>query len=218
MATITERTRKRLTPTQRRDAVRDYHRRQARKARAARRQMAHNHHQLPAPVHAVFEPLAPALTRPTYHRLVLLALAAILTVGGRTVANLLRYLGALAPGHPSSYHRALSHRRWSSPALVRRYITAVLARFAPQGSVALAGDDPVTEHPGAKVYGKGCHRDPVRSSHGFTAYRWGHKWVVLALLVGFPFCRRRWALPLMVALYRPAEKEKGRPLKRAHKT
>jgi hypothetical protein len=156
----------------------------------------------------------------------LLALAAILTVGGRTVANLLRYLGALAPGHPSSYHRLLSHRRWPSRRLARRYIAAVLARFAPRGPVALAGDDTVTEHPGAKVYGKGCHRDPVRSTHGFTAYRWGHKWVVLAVLVGFPSCRRRWALPLMVALYRPAEKAKAKAKekgsspkpKRAHKT
>jgi hypothetical protein len=218
MASITERTRTRLTPKQRRDAVRDYHRRQARKARAARRQIAHHHHQLPTPVHAVFEPLAPALTRPTYHRLVLLALAAILTVGGRTVANLLRSLGALAPGHSSSYHRVLSHRRWRSRRLARRYIAAVLARFAPHGPVAQAGDDTVTEHPGAQVYGKGCHRDPVRSTHSFTAYRWGHKWVVLALLVRFPFCRRRWALPLMVALYRPPEKEKDGPPKRAHKT
>jgi hypothetical protein len=39
-------------------------------------------------------------------------------------------------------------------------------------------------------------------------------------LVGFPSCRRRWALPLMVALYRPAEKQKESSPKpqRAHKT
>jgi hypothetical protein len=209
-----------LSPAKLQQRLRTSRRQQAQRARAARRQIDRNHHRLPTPVHAVFEPLAPALTRPTYHRFVLLALAAILTVGGRTVANLLRYLGALAPGHSSSYHRLLSHRRWPSRRLARRYIAAVLARFAPHGPVALAGDDTVTEHPGAKVYGKGCHRDPVRSTRGFAAYRWGHKWVVLALLVGFPFCRRRWALPLMVALYRPAEKQKEsspKP-KRAHKT
>src|SRR3954454_2923953 len=200
----------RLTPEALQQRLRTSRRQQAQRARAARRRIDRDHHRLPAPVHAVFEPLAPALTRPTYHRLVLLALAAILTVGGRTIANLLRLLGALAPGHPSSYHRLLSHRRWPSRRLARRYIAAVLARFAPHGPVALAGDDTVTEHPGAQVYGKGCHRDPVRSTHGFTAYRWGHKWVVLALLVGFPFCRRRWALPLMVALYRPAEKAKAK--------
>jgi hypothetical protein len=209
-----------LSPAKLQQRLRTSRRQQAQRARAARRQIDRNHHRLPTPVHAVFEPLAPALTRPTYHRFVLLALAAILTVGGRTVANLLRYLGALAPGHSSSYHRLLSHRRWPSRRLARRYIAAVLARFAPHGPVALAGDDTVTEHPGAKVYGKGCHRDPVRSAHGFTAYRWGHKWVVLALLVGFPSCRRRWALPLMVALYRPAEKQKESSPKpqRAHKT
>jgi hypothetical protein len=40
----------------------------------------------------------------------------------------------------------------------------------------------------------------------------------LALLVRFPFCRRRWALPLMVAWYRPPEKPEDGPPKRAHKT
>ena len=42
--------------------------------------------------------------------------------------------------------------------------------------------------------------------------------VLLALLVRFPFCRRRWALPLLVALYRPEAKAiDGAPV-RAHKT
>jgi hypothetical protein len=77
-----------------------------------------------------------------------------------------------------------------------------LRRWVPQGSVPLAGDDTVDEHRGAKVYGKGCHRDPVRSTKSYTAYRWGHKWVVLAVLVPFPFATRPWALPVLVALYR----------------
>ena len=47
-----------------------------------------------------FDLLAPAFTRPTYHRFALLAVAAILTLGGHTICNLLRYLGALAPGSP----------------------------------------------------------------------------------------------------------------------
>jgi hypothetical protein len=56
----------------------------------------------------------------------------------------------------------------------------------------------------------------VRSTHSFTAFRWGHKWVVLAVLVKFPFSRRRWALPLLVALYHsPKDDEKHG---RKHKT
>jgi hypothetical protein len=240
MASISERPHKRSTPKPRREVGRKRHHQQsqpsrlssrqkrrlsreqrrqlARKAGLSRRQLKQCCRQLPQPVHTVFEPLAQALTRPTYHRLVLLALAAILTVGGRTITNLLRCLGGLAAGHSSSYHRVFSHRRWSSRKLARRYIAAVLARFAPNGPVELAGDDTVTEHPGKKVYGKGCHRDPVRSTHSFTAYRWGHKWVVLALLVRNPFSRRRWGLPLMVALYRPEEKARDGPTQRAHKT
>jgi hypothetical protein len=212
---------RRPSPKRLRQQLRDYRRRLARKARASRRRIADDHHRLPAPVRAAFEPLAPALTRPTYHRLVLLALAALLTIGGRTVANLLRTLGALAPGHPSSYHRALSHRRWPTRRLARRYIAAVLDRFAPDGPVLLAGDDTVTEHRGAQVFGKGRHRDPVRSIRSFTTYRWGHKWVVLAMLDRPTSGRRRWALPLLVALYRPEEKETepGAPRpRRAHKT
>jgi transcriptional regulator with XRE-family HTH domain len=240
MASIADRPRKRLSPKEPRKVVgadprqrpqpprlsrrrkkrlsQEQRRQLARKAGLSCRQLKRLCRQLPQPVHTVFEPLAPALTRPTYRRLVVLALAAILTVGSRTIANLLRCLGALAPGHASSYHRVLSLRRWSARRLARRYIAAVLARFAPHGLVALAGDDTVTEHPGAKVYGKGCHRDPVRSTHSFTAYRWGHKWVVLAVLVSFPFCRRRWALPLLVALYRPEEKGIDGVSRRAHKT
>jgi DDE superfamily endonuclease len=239
MASITQRTRKRLSPKEPRQRAgtsprqgaqqprlsrrrqkrlsREQRRQLARKAGLSRRQLKQLCHQLPKPIHTVFGPLAPALTRPTYRRLVLLALAAILTVGSRTIANLLRRLGALVPGHSSSYHRVLSHRRWSARKLARRYIAAVLARFVPEGPIAIVGDDTVTEHPGPQVYGKGCHRDPVRSTHSLTAYRWGHKWVVLAVLVRFPFAHRSWALPLMAPLYRPEDKATDGISKRAHK-
>ena len=69
---------------------------------------------------------------------------------------------------------------------------------------------------GKNVYGKGCHRDPVRTAHSFTAYRWGHKWVALTVLVRVPFATRRWALPLLMALYLP--EEENRRQGRRHKT
>src|SRR4029450_2107184 len=62
------------------------------------------------------------------------------------------------------------------------------------------GDDTVDGHPGKEVYGKARHRDPVRSTHSYTAWRYGHKWVVLAVLVRFPFANRPWALPVLVDL------------------
>jgi Transposase DDE domain len=47
----------------------------------------------------------------------------------------------------------------------------------------------------------------VRSTHSYTAFRWGHQWVVLAILVTFPFASRPWALPVLAALYRNPEKD-----------
>jgi hypothetical protein len=203
MSNRTQRPRKRLSKEQ----LCAFRRKQVREARLARRQLDRIHQQLPKQVHAVFGPLALPFTRPTHHRFVLLALAAILTLGGRTIANLLRCLGALAPGHFSSYHRVFSHRHWSPWKLAHRFAHMVLARFVPQGPIELAGDDTVTEHPGPNVYGKGCHRDPVRSTHSFTAYRWGHKWVALTVLVKVPWATRRWALPLLIVLYQPPRSE-----------
>jgi hypothetical protein len=196
--------------------LRAYRRQLARTARTNRRRLERIHEQLPKQARAILNPLAPAFTRPTYSRIVVLALAAVLTLGARTVSNLLRCLGTLAPGHPTSYHRALWRNRRSSWTRARCYVHAVVARFAGEGTIEVAGDDTVTEHPGPKVHGKSCHRDPVRSTHSFTAYRWGHKWVVLALLVRFPFATRRWALPLLVALYQ--SEEENRKQGRRHKT
>jgi hypothetical protein len=159
---------------------------------------------------------AGAFTRPTFKRFVTLMLGAVLTTGRRTISNLLRTIRGLAPGHPSSYHRVFSRRRWSLWALGHSLTELILRCWVSQGSVPLAGDDTVAEHRGAKVYGKGRHRDPVRSTKTYTAYRWGHKWVVLAILVRFPFATRPWALPVLVALYRSPEW--NRQHGRRHKT
>jgi len=152
-------------------------------------------------------------TLATFVRATLLAVAAILTTGRRTVANLLRTVDGLTDGDPASYHRVLSLAQWSGLSLAALLTRFLIRHFWPQGRIRLVGDDTVTEHPGRKVYGKARHRDPVRSSHSYTAWRWGHKWVVLAVLVRFPFARRPWALPVLVALYRSPQdnRKRGRP-------
>jgi hypothetical protein len=168
---------------------------------------------LPDFAQPVLSSFAPVFYQPTYQRFLVLLLAAILTTGRRTVSNLLRTTAGLARGDASGFHKVLSRRRWSTLALARILARFILDRWVPDGPVYLAGDDTVDEHRGAKVYGKGCHRDPVRSTHSYTAFRWGHKWVVLAIPVRFPFATRAWALPVLVALYHSPEKaaEAGGP-------
>jgi hypothetical protein len=146
--------------------------------------------------------LAPAFTKPTFRRARVLLFAALLTTGRRTVANVLRTAGTLAPGAASSYRRLLSQASWSGLQLAALLARLVVTACCPERLLYLAGDDTVDEHRGKKVHGKARHRDPLRSSHSYTTWRYGHKWVVLALLVRLPFATRPWALPVLVFLYR----------------
>ncbi len=160
---------------------------------------------LPPEAHPLVQVLALHFTSPTYQRFSALLVGAVLTTGRRTVANLLRTLRHLAPGHPADYRRVLSRAPWSGVDLGCALAGFLLDHVIPDGPVALVGDDTVDGHPGRTVYGKARHRDPVRSTHAYTAWRYGHKWVVLAVLVKFPFATRRWALPVLVDLYRTPE-------------
>lgn len=151
------------------------------------------------PVLSMFQP---AFATPTYHRFLVLLLGAILTTGRQTITHILRTVHHHATGHVSSNHRVFSQRRWSSWKLARMLLAFLLNDVVPTGPILLAGDDTFAERPGPQVFGKGRHRDGVRSTHSYTAYRKGHTWVVLSVLVKFPFAVRPWALSVLVALYR----------------
>jgi hypothetical protein len=160
---------------------------------------------LPSAAEPLFMSLSVAFTQPTFQRIVSLAVGAILTIGSRTVTAILRTLGGLVRGDPSTYHRLFSRAAWSLWPLAKVLATAILELIPPDEPVLAPMDDTTTQHRGKKVYGKGCHHDAVRSSHTHVVWRWGHRWVVLAISVKFPFTSRRWALPVLAALYRPRE-------------
>jgi hypothetical protein len=168
---------------------------------------------LPAEARPLLDGLRPVFTHPTLHRFVTLMGSAILTTGRRTVANLLRTAAPLVRGHRTTFQRVLSAAEWSGLRLACQLCRLVLALIPADQTIVLVGDDTVDGHPGRLVYGKARHRDPVRSSHGYTAWRYGHKWVVLAVLVRFPWANRPWALPVLVDLYRSQEddEQRGRP-------
>jgi hypothetical protein len=165
---------------------------------------------LPPEARPLLDALAPVFTQPTLHRFVVLFGSAILTTGRRTVANILRTAAPLTRGHRTTYQRVLSSAEWSALRLACQVCRLVLALVPAEQAVVLVGDDTVDGHPGRRVYGKARHRDPVRSSHGYTAWRYGHKWVVLAVLVRFPWANRPWALPVLADLYRSEEDDRLR--------
>ena len=165
----------------------------------------------------LLEDLSASFRRPqTGQRLIFFFAAAIVVVGDRTVSAVIRLLAIIEPINPSTFHRLFSHRHWSSRQLGRVIARFVIERFCPEGFIRICGDETVDGHRGKKVYGKARHRDAVRSSHSHTVYRYGHKWVVVAVLVQLPYASRPMALPLLVALYR--DRKTNQSEGRAHKT
>ena len=170
---------------------------------------------LPSFMSDVLLPFASGFSQPTAQRMLVILVGAILARGQRTVTNIVWTMGELARGDCSAFHRVFSRAPWNMP-LLGKTLALLLLELVPVEWVVLAVDDTVAGHKGPKVYGKGCHHDAVRSTHSHKAWRWGHRWVVLAVVVKFPIASRPWALPVLCALYRP------RPLNEAegrrHKT
>lgn len=144
-----------------------------------------------------------AFTGRTFDRWLRLLVGAVVAIGPRTVTNVIWSARSIMPGHFSSYHRVFSRARWSLWPLGRVLCRAVAAWVDADQPVVVAIDDTTAEHRGPKVYGRGCHRDATRSSRRIMGLRWGHRWVVAAVNVKFPWSDRPWALPVACALYRP---------------
>jgi hypothetical protein len=160
---------------------------------------------IPSAAKPLFMSFSIAFTQPTFQRILPMAIGAILTMGRRTVTAVLWTMRGLVTGHPSTYHRVFSRAVWSLWPLGRVLAGAILHWIPYDEPVLVPMDDTTAQHRGKRVYGKGCHHDAVRSAHNHVVFRWGHRWVVLAISVKFPFISRRWALPALAALYRPEE-------------
>jgi hypothetical protein len=160
---------------------------------------------VPSAAEPLFMSFSIAFTEPTFQRMIPLTIGAILTTGRRTVTGLLWTLRGVITGHHSSYHRVFSRAVWSLWPLGKVLATAILRFVPPDEPVLVPMDDTTAQHRGKQVYGKGRHYDAVRSAHKHVVYRWGHRWIVLAISVKFPWVSRRWALPVLCALYRPQE-------------
>jgi len=157
-----------------------------------------------------------AFSRPTFQRVVALLVGAILSLRRRTVTALLEVTGPLARGHWSDFQRVLCRAAWSLWPLGKVLAVLIVAALPPDQPIIAPVDDTAVPHKRKKVWGKGRHHDAIRSTHNHVVWLWGHKWVVLALNVQFPFAARPWALPVLAALYRP--EEQNRAAGRRHKT
>lgn len=158
------------------------------------------------PIPAAAEPLVHAIrtadvfTTPTFGRFLQLMMGLIVTMGRRTVSRALVLIQPQIDGHWSNYHRLYSSAKyslWTLAAVLVRQVVALL----PKGAVIeLVADDTVDGKDGDQVWAKSAHRDAARSSRSRTAIKFGHKWLVLCVLVRLDGWERPWALPILCGM------------------
>lgn len=119
----------------------------------------------------------------------------------RTITGMLAAAGVVGHRHHAAFHRFFSAARWSLDELGLLLFSMITPLLAP-GPVQLTVDDTLARKRGLKVFGAGMHHDPQLSTRKLAVLRWGHSWVVLAVVVRLPFCPQRvFSLPILVRLY-----------------
>jgi len=142
----------------------------------------------------------PALTRPSFIRVVVILSGWVLTEGPHAVTAALVATDVARRRHWAAFHRFFSRGRWSLDALGERVFARAIATCT--GAIHVVIDDTLAVKKGPKIFGLGNHLDPVRSTRQRKTFTFGHCWVVLAVLVRVPFSNRAWAVPVLFRLYR----------------
>jgi SRSO17 transposase len=158
--------------------------------------------------------LSATMTSPSFASL-MTVLTGWLFAGRRTITSIILAAGQQAGKHFSSYHRLFSAARWSLDALG----LAVFDLIEPwlEAVIGLALDDTLARKRGLKVFGAGMHHDPLLSTRKTAVLNWGHSWVVLGVLVKFPFrADRYFCLPILFRLY--LNREAAQRARRVYRT
>ena len=144
--------------------------------------------------------LAFVMTAPTYG-----TFATVLTgwvfARRHTVTGMILAADAVGTKHHSAFHRLFAKAEWCLDELGLAVFT-LIEPWLREGTIMLALDDTLARKRGLKVFGVGMHHDPLISTRKVARVNWGHSWVVLSVIVCFPFCTDRYfALPILFRLY-----------------
>ncbi len=162
----------------------------------------------------LLQPLAVVMTVPSFANFMTL-LAGWTFAGRRTVTGMILAAGAVGTKHHSTFHRLFAQARWSRDELGLAVFR--LIPWVPNEQVLLGIDDTLARKRGRKMFGCGMHHDPLLSSRSKTITNWGHSWVVLGVVVRFPWWPERpFCLPILFRLY--LNKAKARKHRRTYRT
>ena len=150
----------------------------------------------------LLQPLAGVMTTPTFNNLVTI-LTGWVFAWRRTVTGMIVAAQAVGVKHHSTFHRLFAQASWSLDSLGLVVFMLIEPWLGDADHVImLALDDTLARKRGRKTFGVGMHHDPMLSTRKTAIMNWGHSWVVLSVIVKFPFCKKRYfALPILFRLY-----------------
>ncbi len=145
--------------------------------------------------------LACVMTAPTFNTLVTV-LTGWVFARRRTVTGMILAADAVGTKHHSSFHRLFAKAQWCPDDLGLAVFVLIEPWLSARQPIMLALDDTLARKRGLKVYGAGMHQDPMISTRKVPRISWSHSWVVLSVIVRFPFCAEQCiALPILFRLY-----------------
>lgn len=140
------------------------------------------------------------MTAPTFSSFVIV-LTGWVFARRRVVTRMIEAADAVGTKHHSAFHRIFSAARWSLDDLGLA-VFDLITPWVPDGPAPLAIDDTLARKRGLKVFGVGMHHDPLLSTRKTAVMNWGHSWVVLSVIVSFPFSSGHYvSLPILFRLY-----------------
>jgi hypothetical protein len=155
---------------------------------------------IPAAAEPLVDSIRDVFTRPTLRRFVVLMSGLIVTMGRRTVSHVLVLIEPILHGHWSDYHRIYSAARFSMWGLGAVLVRQVIRLLPRDIVIELVADDTVNGKDGGRVWARGAHYDSIRSTRKIDQVTFGHKWLVLCVLVRFSGVDRPWALPVLCGM------------------
>lgn len=148
----------------------------------------------------LLQQVAPMFTAPTFNSF-LTVLTGWVFARRRVVTRMIEAADAIETKHHSAFHRVFSAARWSLDELGLA-IFALIDPWFSEEAVFLSLDDTLARKRGRKVFGVGMHHDPLLSTRKTALTNWGHSWVVLSVIVSFPFRPDHcFSLPVLLRLY-----------------
>jgi hypothetical protein len=148
----------------------------------------------------VLQQVASVMTHPTFASFVILITGWVFA-RRRTVTGMILAADAVGAKHHSAFHRVFAAAQWSLDELGLAAFQLILL-WVGEGEILLAIDDTLARKRGLKVFGVGMHHDPLISTRKVALTNWGHSWVVLGVVVKFPFSADRYfCLPILFRLY-----------------